>query len=90
MRNQIDFGDDPKTVFDVAQQEVIIPLAPTSSYDPCERELLLTHYWLVGAQAIATLKLLVYRTYMKERHHMKYNSELPPVDDSFVLSESPL
>jgi hypothetical protein len=60
-RNQIDFGDDPKGVFDIAQQE-----------------------------AIATLKLLVYRTYMMERHQMKYNLDLPPVDDTFVLRESPL
>ena len=43
-------------------------------------------------EAVATLKLLVYRTYMRERHAMMYDTteKPPPIDETSELIDSPL
>ena len=53
---------------------------PKACFDNAQREV------------IATLKLLVYRTYMRERHAMVYETteNPPPIDEASVLTDSPL
>jgi len=69
----------PDTLYEI-QNLIDFGNDPKACFDNAQREV------------IATLKLLVYRTYMRERHAMvcETTENPPPIDEASVLTDSPL